>query len=283
MLALKPTLLSLGFIARLAMSQSHGEEASEEMGPVAIMWPPDRLWGADFDNHAPCGSAEGVGNRTEFPLLNGVVSLVAQDESWQIAVAISYAEHPSSNDDFEEIIEAHRIPSLNSGHECYPVPNPGPDVEPGTNATLQIKYTSDFGTDLNETFYACSDITYVATSQFTTQVPCFNATVDDFTISDGADNSTSTGTGSGASATSGSVTASSSGGGLSGGAIAGIVVGVVVGVGAFVGLLVYAWSRNQQNKRLRDQQNNVRGVKWQDAARGSASESSNRDIPLRDV
>lgn len=166
------------------------------------------------------------------------------------------------------------------------MPNPSADVEPGTNATLQIRYTSDFGTDLNETFYACSDITFVATSQFTTQVPCFNATTDDFTISDGADNSSSTATGSaaGASATSGGATASSSGGGgLSGGAIAGIVVGVLVGVGAFIGLLVFAWSRNQQNKRLRDQQNNVRGVKWQDAARGSASEASNQDIPLRDV
>jgi hypothetical protein len=49
-------------------SQDHGEEASREMGPVAFMWPPDREWGATQDNHSPCGSAQGVVNRTEFPL-----------------------------------------------------------------------------------------------------------------------------------------------------------------------------------------------------------------------
>jgi len=60
--------VSVSFIARLALAQDHGEEASREMGPVAFMWPPDRLWGADFDNHAPCGSAASVTNRTIFPL-----------------------------------------------------------------------------------------------------------------------------------------------------------------------------------------------------------------------
>lgn len=39
-----------------------------DMGPAAFMWPPDRVWSAAADNHAPCGSVAGVGNRTEFPL-----------------------------------------------------------------------------------------------------------------------------------------------------------------------------------------------------------------------
>lgn len=47
---------------------SHGDEESKEMGPVAFMWPPDREWGAAQDNTAPCGSSEGVTERTEFPL-----------------------------------------------------------------------------------------------------------------------------------------------------------------------------------------------------------------------
>ena len=173
------------------------------------------------------------------------------------------------------------------------MPNPASNIAPGTNATLQIRYTSDFDTDLNETFYACADITYVETAQFTVQVPCFNATSDDFTLSDGDDddddtsNSTSTTTGSAAGATatasSSPSVSSSSGGGLSGGAIAGIVVGVIAGVGAFAGLLFFAWRRNQQNKRLREQQVNVRGVKWEDNPRGSASETSNQDIALRNI
>lgn len=61
-------LLSLLALAGPAFSQDHGEEAATEMGPVAFMWPPDREWGAAQDNRAPCGSSQGVVNRTDFPL-----------------------------------------------------------------------------------------------------------------------------------------------------------------------------------------------------------------------
>lgn len=66
--------VSIGFIARLALAQDHGDDAAREMGPVAFMWPPDRLWGADQDNHAPCGSAASVSNRTVFPLRKFLLS-----------------------------------------------------------------------------------------------------------------------------------------------------------------------------------------------------------------
>ena len=62
------TVLSLLSVINPALSQDHGEEAATEMGPVAFMWPPDREWGAAQDNRAPCGSSQGVVNRTEFPL-----------------------------------------------------------------------------------------------------------------------------------------------------------------------------------------------------------------------
>lgn len=67
---IRAVFASVAFLAALpsALSQAHGEEASQEMGPVAFMWPPDREWGAAQDNHAPCGSHQGVENRTEFPL-----------------------------------------------------------------------------------------------------------------------------------------------------------------------------------------------------------------------
>jgi hypothetical protein len=59
--------------------QDHGEDASKEMGPVAFMWPPDRQWGAAQDNRAPCGSASGAGNRTEFPLSEYRTSLIGAE------------------------------------------------------------------------------------------------------------------------------------------------------------------------------------------------------------
>lgn len=51
---------------------AHGDEASTEMGPAAFLWPPDRLWGAAYDNNAPCGSSTGAVNRTNFPLSKSI-------------------------------------------------------------------------------------------------------------------------------------------------------------------------------------------------------------------
>ncbi|KAF2843804.1 hypothetical protein M501DRAFT_921986, partial [Patellaria atrata CBS 101060] len=149
----------------------------EEMGPIAFMWPEDREWSASADNTAPCGSRANVGNRTEFPLTRGAIALVAQDEAWTIQVAISYDNNPQSNDDFQTLI-SERIGEIDPGHVCYSVPEPSRDiVENGANATIQVRYTSDFGGEQNnETFYACSDITYVNPAQFTMQIPCFNVT-----------------------------------------------------------------------------------------------------------
>ena len=61
------------YIALIALSAvgglcAHGDEASKDMGPAAFLWPPDRPWGAAYDNNAPCGSSTGTVNRTNFPL-----------------------------------------------------------------------------------------------------------------------------------------------------------------------------------------------------------------------
>lgn len=54
-----------------AAAEVHGAGAEGTvMGPVAFLWPSDRVWDASQDNTAPCGSSAGVTNRTEFPLGN---------------------------------------------------------------------------------------------------------------------------------------------------------------------------------------------------------------------
>lgn len=200
---------------------------------------------------------------------------------------LTHLPDPTSNDDFETVIAAMRIPELSEGHQCYPIPNPSADVEAFANATLQIRYTSDFEDNQNETYYACADITYVPTSQFTYQVPCFNATSDDYDISDNNDggaNSSSTASAAGASATSSVPETSESGSSdLSGGAIAGIVVGVVVGVAAILGAFIFMWRRRQQKKRLRQQEASLRTVKWEEHMQGSTSQASDQDITLRNL
>ncbi|KAG9769816.1 hypothetical protein KCU88_g6787, partial [Aureobasidium melanogenum] len=278
MVAANSVLLLAGLYGASVLA-AHGEDYAKTMGPVAFLWPDDRIWDADHDNSAPCGTASPPNNRTQFPLLNGQIALVAQDEAFGIQVAVSYKNNPTSNDDFQTVIASTRIPSLDEGHQCYPLPNPPADVEAGSNATVQIKYISDFDTNQNQTFYACADITYVPTSAFTYQVPCFNATIDDYTVSDNDDGDDASASSTSAAPNAATATATSASGAsaasassavpekehksssdLSGGAIAGIVVGVVAGVAIAVAAIFLAWRRNQVKKRARA---SVRAVNWE--------------------
>ncbi|KAL2827870.1 hypothetical protein BJY01DRAFT_261777 [Aspergillus pseudoustus] len=267
--------------------QAHGEEAAQEMGPVAFMWPPDRAWGAAYDNNAPCGSKSGVVNRTDFPLVNGQLALVTQDESWNVQIAISHKNNPTTNEDFDIVVEGRRIQDIDPGHMCYPVPNPGVDAEEGMNATFQIKYTADFETDKNETYYACADVTYVPASKFTYQVPCFNATTEDFTLANSTDSDDDNNNNSG-SASSGSnpETESSGGGGsgLSGGAIAGIVVGAVAAL-VIALVLLFGYRRLLQKYRNLRQKTSVRNVDWaaEEASKPTADNASGSSYGLRKI
>jgi hypothetical protein len=323
---MKGTLALLVALSTAVSGQAHGEEAAEEMGPVAFMWPPDRAWGAAYDNNAPCGSNSGVVNRTNFPLgkislyssslldtnpnpVNGQLALVTQDESWNVQIAISHKNSaylryllvyllssdfsnpdPTTNEDFDIVVEGRRIQDIDPGHMCYPVPNPGVDAEEGMNATFQIKYTADFETDKNETYYACADVTYVAASRFTYTVPCFNATVEDFTLSnstDSDDDSNSNSNSDSASSGSNNETESSSGGGgggLSGGAIAGIVVGAVAAL-VIALVLLFGYRRLLQKYRSLRQKTSVRNVDWaaEEGGKPTADNSSGSSYGLRKI
>lgn len=43
-------------------------QLDSDMGPAAFLWPTNRDYSAANDNTAPCGSAAGVTNRTDFPM-----------------------------------------------------------------------------------------------------------------------------------------------------------------------------------------------------------------------
>jgi hypothetical protein len=71
--------------------KKHGEgEEGKSMGPVAFMWPPDRPWAAEHDNTAPCGSARGPSDRTQYPLTQGSVALTVADDAYHVAFRIAY-------------------------------------------------------------------------------------------------------------------------------------------------------------------------------------------------
>ncbi len=289
--------------------------ATEGMGPAAFMWPPDRVWSAAADNTAPCGSIAGIVNRTTFPLResrsfvisitthltssleNGKVALVAQDESYDIELAISYLAgglyspsviyfphfanmvscvDPQSNSDFKNLIDMETFREMEMGHTCVPVDDAPDSVKAGANATLQIKYIADWDKPENQTFYACADITYVELADFQERIPCFNATQpSDDDENTGGSKGDKTGSGSESSSTS-SPSASKGKSGLSGGAIAGIVIGSLAGVAALALAGFFVYRRKQQRMSVLRQQHTSRGVKWDERERDSASNGSVR-------
>lgn len=170
---------------------------------------------------------------------------------------------PTSNDDFTTLIEEHSISDLDPGHTCVDLSDLPGSPSAGDNATLQIIYRADWDAPHNQTFYACADIVFVEASEFTFNIPCFNATEpgeDDIEAGATASaNPTATHKStSGSSGSSGSSDdsdnsddSSNSGGSkkLSGGAIAGIVVGSVVGVIMIAVGALLLWRRKKQQRR----------------------------------
>jgi hypothetical protein len=151
----------------------------------------------------------------------------------------------------------------------------------GGNATLQIQYTADFDSPLNQTFYACADITYVLEKDFSTTIPCFNATENPSSTGSG---SHPTNTNSSPSSTSSTTTGGS--GGLGGGAIAGIVIGSLAGVALLVvaGLLLY---RRREQKRRAELARSARerNLAWdaQHARNKPSSSSSHNSVQLQNI
>ncbi|KAM7197125.1 hypothetical protein V8F33_005784 [Rhypophila sp. PSN 637] len=251
--------------------QTMGQESAPEQGPAGFMWPPDRVWSAAMDNTAPCGSADGVKSRTEFPLTGGAVALIAQDDSYSAQLSISFQDDPKTQNDFTFVTNPAPFREIDPGHSCFHLPDPPARISSGQVATIQLKYTADFDRPENQTFYACADIIYVLPENFDIPIPCFNATNSTHDIpaptatgiptelpghgDDGPPLVPVTGDkneGSG----------SGSGGGLSKGAIAGAVIGSVVGLGLIVGLGLFLYRERQKTKRLERQRDSGRGVKW---------------------
>ncbi|KAK8199776.1 hypothetical protein HDK77DRAFT_210567 [Phyllosticta capitalensis] len=230
---------SLCLLAALPLAlAAHGDGAEGTiMGPVDFLWPTYRVWSAAYDNNAPCGSNASVTNRTEFPLEQGSVALTIAQEAWNIEFHIAYGNNPTSQSDFQEQVVSN-VTEVEPGHECYKLDSLPSNLTAGTNATIQLEYWADYDSDKNQTFYACADITFVETADFSAQVPCFNVTASDF-------GSSSTATSSATSSASGGTSKSS----LSGGDKAGIAVGSIVGGFAIIGAGLFWFLRKKRQSK----------------------------------
>ncbi|KAK0652442.1 hypothetical protein B0T16DRAFT_101754 [Cercophora newfieldiana] len=263
-------------LALVAVSAVGALAASDEFGPAAFWWPADRVWAAHMDNTAPCGSADGVGTRTKFPLTGGRISVTAKDDSYDTFISVSFMNDPRSQADFNTLRQL-PITEVDPGHSCIPVPDPPTGTAPGTNATLQLRYTADFDRPENQTFYACADITYVSAAEVDfDDIPCFNATSPTDVPAPTATGIPTNSPGhdeDGPPLSTG--TPSSGGNSLSKGAIAGIVIGSLVGVALIFGLGLLFYRERQRKNRLIQQRDSGRGVPWvEDPAKDSVSAGS---------
>ncbi|GKT46880.1 uncharacterized protein ColSpa_07061 [Colletotrichum spaethianum] len=221
-----------GFIAVFASMLLGKVIADDKMGPAAFLWPPDREWSADVDNTAPCGSTNGPGIRTEFPL------------------------DPKSASDFETFLGPSEVGSLDLGHTCVTVPNAPEGTAAGANATYRMLYVSNFEDDESKrkTFYACADVAFV--DVFTNSIPCFNATVSDPEVDvDKTVNVTTTDSGGNTPHTAADFMATDSDNGslgLSGGAVAGVVIGSIAGASLLGLAAFFLWRRKNASKNTMD-------------------------------
>lgn len=228
------------------------------MGPVAFMWPPDRAWTATEDNKGPCGSPNGPGERTIFPLSQGSVALNIADDAWHVAFRIAYGNNPTTQSAFADQV-VNNISDIDPGHSCYKL-NQLEGITSGTNATIQLEYWAEFegeNNGNNQSFFACSDVTFVEAKDFTLQVPCFNVTSDDFNAPTPTSKPTSVSTGLSSTAPANNespVNSEPSSGGLSGGAKAGIAVGAVIGGLLLFGALAFFLYRKGKLAGIRRRQ-----------------------------
>ncbi|KAL5391429.1 hypothetical protein DPSP01_001297 [Paraphaeosphaeria sporulosa] len=246
------------FVASFACVEAqHGSGAEgTEMGPVAFLWPPDRNWTAQADNIAPCGSPDGPSNRTEFPLTQGAVALTIADEAWNVAIRLATGNDPRTQDDFVDDQVVSNVSEVDPGHQCYKLQNLE-GMTAGMNATIQMEYWGEFEGEndgKNQSFFACADITFVSVSDFTTAVPCFNVTSDEFEATSPSNTSSPTSSSSISPSSTSNASSSESqsrGSGLSTGAKAGIAVGSIIGGLALIGVVAVLMLRRGKAQGLK--------------------------------
>lgn len=82
---------------------------------------------------------------------------------------------PKSVADFVPLTE-NRFSMSGAGYACVKVPDALWDMEPGTNATFQLRYASDYDTPSYRSFFVCADITYVEPNDVDFPFPFVNTT-----------------------------------------------------------------------------------------------------------
>jgi len=166
------------------------------------------------------------------------------DDAWHVAFRLALGNNPTTQADFSDQVVANTT-DVDPGHQCYKL-DALENVSAGQNGTIQLEYWAEFEGEndgKNQSFFACADVTFVETRDFTTSVPCFNVTSDEFIAPTPSSSNVPANTGLSSAPSAGS---SGGGGGLSTGAKAGIAVGAVIaGLALFGAMGFFFWRRGR--------------------------------------
>ncbi|KAJ4347475.1 hypothetical protein N0V95_005396 [Ascochyta clinopodiicola] len=187
----------------------------------------------------------------------GAVALSIADEAWHIAFRLAVSDNPTTQAAFVDQV-VNNITDVDPGHQCYSIDRLE-GIPAGTNATIQLEYWSEYegeNNGNNQSFFACADITFVETIDFSIKVPCFNVTSEDFnaptpSASASGTSPSNTGLSASQSASPDQSSGGGGGGGLSTGAKAGIAVGAVIGGLALLGAIGFFLWRRGKNTGLK--------------------------------
>ncbi|PTB78598.1 hypothetical protein M440DRAFT_1461682 [Trichoderma longibrachiatum ATCC 18648] len=152
--------------------------AEPTVGAALFGWPPPRPFNYYTERLAPCGSPLGSGERVVLPTKSARVAFFAERDVG-LNLAISYSQDPAFQEDFESLkysIAAGPV-DLVSGITCIILGTPIPGAAHGRNATLQLKYLSNYDSPNHYEYrYSCADVTFSDTANSYNGDICMNKT-----------------------------------------------------------------------------------------------------------
>ncbi|KAL5495347.1 hypothetical protein ACEPAI_810 [Sanghuangporus weigelae] len=153
----------------------------------SISYPEPRgVYVSDNQNSFCDGYTDVVGNRSDFPLSNGLIKLENHHTEWAASVLISIDQNPTNFSAFNTSSSGVQLPlavdwfsSTGSGEICIPIDIASVNIEgvgDGSNVTLQTMFTGG-----HNNLYQCVDVTLHANATVPSNVTCertVNGTVD---------------------------------------------------------------------------------------------------------
>ncbi|ORY91496.1 hypothetical protein BCR35DRAFT_349312 [Leucosporidium creatinivorum] len=139
------------------------ERATDISGsPVGFKLPVARGWADATDSASPCGGIAFGGNRTDFPMSGGDISLLTKADGDQVQINIAKSSEATKNSNFKSLI--HEVAVTYRGHQCYNAPDLSTlGFSVGDEVTLQLTYVAGAA---DTRLYQCADVTIVATDAF---------------------------------------------------------------------------------------------------------------------